>query len=401
MSRTVKIALLFAIVLLALLLVPGISNAATINVPEDNANLFEAVKGANDGDVINITENVELSQVMEIYKDITINGNGNMVTAAEGMLGGESSPSNNFSMVTVMPGAEVILTDLGLENSPKYGVQVYDGGRVTLDGVTVKSCAYGGVLVNAGTIEIRDLALEANGAGNANGVEISKGKSIEGSTNVPNVIMNGTLTATNQTGVVRIADDANDATTEVRFENTENTVNKILIDDKTLVVTDENNDILYTSEIKNDVQTSGDEYLEDFNVTLYFAETDETVVFTVSEGTALTVAEVEAKIDLAKLGLADYEVDGLYADEKFETEFDFSAVISEDTSIYVKLAKVADVPEEPTDKPGTDDPTQGGNNTEEEIENPQTGDNLFVYIATGVVAIVALGVVLKIKKFNK
>lgn len=401
MSRTVKIALLFAIVLLALLLVPGISNAATINVPEDNANLFEAVKGANDGDVINITENVELSQVMEIYKDITINGNGNMVTAAEGMLGGESSPSNNFSMVTVMPGAEVILTDLGLENSPKYGVQVYDGGRVTLDGVTVKSCAYGGVLVNAGTIEIKDLALEANGAGNANGVEISKGKSIEGSTNVPNVIMNGTLTATNQTGVVRIADDANDATTEVRFENTENTVNKILIDDKTLVVTDENNDILYTSEIKNDVQTSGDEYLEDFNVTLYFAETDETVVFTVSEGTALTAAEVEAKIDLAKLGLADYEVDGLYADEKFETEFDFSAVISEDTSIYVKLAKVADVPEEPTDKPGTDDPTQGGNNTEEEIENPQTGDNLFVYIATGVVAIVALGVVLKIKKFNK
>ena len=213
--------------------------------------------------------------------------------------------------------------------------------------------------------------------------------------------MNGTLTATNQTGVVRIADDANDATTEVRFENTENTVNKILIDDKTLVVTDENNDILYTSEIKNDVQTSGDEYLEDFNVTLYFAETDETVVFTVSEGTALTAAEVEAKIDLAKLGLADYEVDGLYADEKFETEFDFSAVISEDTSIYVKLAKVADVPGEPTDKPGTDDPTQGGNNTEEEIENPQTGDNLFVYIATGVVAIVALGVVLKIKKFNK
>lgn len=401
MSRTVKIALLFAIVLLALLLVPGISNAATINVPEDNANLFEAVKGANDGDVINITENVELSQVMEIYKDITINGNGNMVTAAEGMLGGESSPSNNFSMVTVMPGAEVILTDLGLENSPKYGVQVYDGGRVTLDGVTVKSCAYGGVLVNAGTIEIKDLALEANGADNANGVEISKGKSIEGSTNVPNVIMNGTLTATNQTGVVRIADDANDATTEVRFENTENTVNKILIDDKTLVVTDENNDILYTSEIKNDVQTSGDEYLEDFNVTLYFAETDETVVFTVSEGTALTAAEVEAKIDLAKLGLADYEVDGLYADEKFETEFDFSAVISEDTSIYVKLAKVADVPGEPTDKPGTDDPTQGGNNTEEEIENPQTGDNLFVYIATGVVAIVALGVVLKIKKFNK
>ena len=401
MSRTVKIALLFAIVLLALLLVPGISNAATINVPEDNANLFEAVKGANDGDVINITENVELSQVMEIYKDITINGNGNIVTAAKGMLGGESSPSNNFSMVTVMPGADVTLTDLGLENSPKYGVQVYDGGRVTLDGVTVKSCAYGGVLVNAGTIEIKDLALEANGADNANGVEISKGKSIEGSTNVPNVIMNGTLTATYQTGVVRIADVANDATTEVRFENTENTVNKILIDDKTLVVTDENNDILYTSEIKNDVQTSGDEYLEDFNVTLYFAETDETVVFTVSEGTALTVAEVEAKIDLAKLGLADYEVDGLYADEKFETEFDFSAVISEDTSIYVKLAKVADVSGEPTDKPGTDDPTQGGNNTEEEIENPQTGDNLFVYIATGVVAIVALGVVLKIKKFNK
>ena len=66
----------------------------------------------------------------------------------------------------------------------------------------------------------------------------------------------------------------------------------------------------------------------------------------------------------------------------------------------MKLAKVAEEPENPTDKPSTEEPVQGGNNSEEEIENPQTGDNLFAYIVTGVIAIVALGVVLKIKKFN-
>ncbi len=400
MNRTFKIALLFAIVLLALLLVPEISNAATINVPDDNDNLFEAVKGASDGDEIVLTDNVELTQVMEIYKDITIKGNGNTITAAEGMLGGESSPSSNFSMVTAMPGADVVLENVVLEKSPKYGVQVFNGGRVTLDGVTVKNCAFGGILVNAGTIEIVDLALEANGADNANGIEISKGKSIADSENVPSVIMNGTLTATNQTNVVRIADDANDATTEVAFENTDNTTNKILLNDKTLVVTDENNNILYTSEIKEGVQTSGDNYVANYIVTLYFNETDEIITFKVSEGTILTATEIENKIDLLEMGLKGYKIDGLYADEKFEEEFNFEQAISNNTAIYVKLAKVAEKPENPTDKPSTEEPVQGGNNSEEEIENPQTGDNLFAYIVTGVIAIVALGVVLKIKKFN-
>lgn len=400
MNRTFKIALLFAIVLLVLLLVPEISNAATINVPDDNDNLFEAVKGASDGDEIVLTDNVELTQVMEIYKDITIKGNGNTITAAEGMLGGESSPSSNFSMVTAMPGADVVLENVVLEKSPKYGVQVFNGGRVTLDGVTVKNCAFGGILVNAGTIEIVDLALEANGADNANGIEISKGKSIADSENVPSVIMNGTLTATNQTNVVRIADDANDATTEVAFENTDNTTNKILLNDKTLVVTDENNNILYTSEIKEGVQTSGDNYVANYIVTLYFNETDEIITFKVSEGTILTATEIENKIDLLEIGLKGYKIDGLYADEKFEEEFNFEQAISNNTAIYVKLAKVAEEPENPTDKPSTEESVQGGNNSEEEIENPQTGDNLFAYIVTGVIAIVALGVVLKIKKFN-
>ena len=337
---------------------------------------------------------------MEIYKDITIKGNGNTITAAEGMLGGESSPSSNFSMVTAMPGADVVLENVVLEKSPKYGVQVFNGGRVTLDGVTVKNCAFGGILVNAGTIEIVDLALEANGADNANGIEISKGKSIADSENVPSVIMNGTLTATNQTNVVRIADDANDATTEVAFENTDNTTNKILLNDKTLVVTDENNNILYTSEIKEGVQTSGDNYVANYIVTLYFNETDEIITFKVSEGTILTATEIENKIDLLEMGLKGYKIDGLYADEKFEEEFNFEQAISNNTAIYVKLAKVAEEPENPTDKPSTEEPVQGGNNSEEEIENPQTGDNLFAYIVTGVIAIVALGVVLKIKKFN-
>lgn len=396
MNKTLKMLLLIVIVMATLALIPCISNAAEIKVPEEKS-LFDAVNQAKDGDVINITENVELTQAMVIYNDISINGNGNVVTAAEGMIAGEGK---NLSMITAMPGANVTLSGITLENSPKYGVQVYDGGRAQLDGVKVANCKFGGILVNAGTIEINNLTLEANGANKDNGIEISKGKSIESSENIPSILMNGEIEAIDQANVVYLAVDENDATTEVIIENSEYTTQKMSIDGNRIVVSDYKGEILYSSNEKEGVTLSGDEYKVSYKVTLNIEGQESSVDFYVEDGTVLTADAIYAEIPFDKLGIADRTVSGYYTDAKYTTELDLTKAISADTEIFVKLSDNAEEPGNTTEKPSTEDPAKDGNNTEEEIENPQTGDNLFVYIVAGVIAIVGLGAVIKAKKSN-
>ena len=411
MRRTVKIALFSTVALAALLLVPGTSKAADIEVATGD-DLVAAVNSAATNDSITLTASVEIKSPIEVSgKTITINGAGYTIGAAEEL---SSVAGSNKSIVTASgEGANVYLTGVTLENSPKYGVQAYDGGYVQLDGVTIRNCAYGAVLVNAGTIEINQLSLESNGANDDNGIEISKSKSIV-SDNQPTIIMgsNSNITANNQTNVVRIAEDENDATTEVVIENSEYASQKMSVKDGKIVVADHTGTILYESNAKEGVELSGDEYKVSYKVTLN-VNVDGTVGTTtiyVEEGTVLTSDFINAEIPFEKYGISRDSVTGYYTDAKFTNELDLTKGITADTDVYVKLTSDTETPsEEPgtstedpdAEKPNTEEPAQGGDNTEEEIENPKTGDNLFVYIATGVVAIVALGVVLKIKKFNK
>lgn len=392
MNKTAKVLLFIAIIALSLMLVPSICNAtdATAGTSEE---LVNAINNAQTGDTITLTDNITLETPITISgKDITINGDSYKITGTGDK---QTDPgTGNKSLFTVMTNSKVIFTNIILANSPKYGVQSYDGGYVILDNVTITNCSYGGVLVNAGTVEIVDLTLEANGKNNDNGIEISKGKSVT-SENVPSLLMNGTISATNQENVIYLASDPNDATTEIVIENTENTTNKLLLDGNKIVVTDSNNNVVYESNEKDGVAMEGDKLPSTYTVTLNIEGLEETVEFTVKEGTVLTSDDVEAKIDFNKLGLADRTISGYYTDKEYTTEFDFAKAINADTEIFVKLSEKAEEPgEEPTNE--VENTVVPGDS--EEIENPKTGDNLFVYVATALVAVVALGAIIKIRR---
>ena len=390
MNKTVKVLLFIAIIAISLILIPSISKATDQTVGTFDE-LVNAINNAQENDTITLTANIDVTAPITISgKTITINGAGFSINGTDEL--GQVEGANK-SLITTMAGSNVTLTNVKLQNSPKYGIQSYDGGYVILDGVAISECSYGGVLVNAGTVEIVDLTLESNGANNDNGIEISKGKSVT-SENVPNLLMNGTISATNQENVIYLASDPNDNTTEIVIKNTENTTNKLLLDGNKIVVTDSDNNVIYESNEKDGVAMEGDKLPTTYTVTLNIEGLEEAVKFTVNEGTVLTSDDVEAKIDFNKLGLADRTITGYYTDKEYTAEFDFEKAINADTEIFVKLSEEV---EEPTEEPTNEVENTVVPGDTEEIENPKTGDNLFVYVATALVAVVALGAIIKIR----
>ena len=391
MNKTAKIILFIAIIAISLILIPSISKA-TDATAANAEELINAINSAKTGDTITLTDNITLEKTISISgKDITINGDSYKITGT-GDKQIDPGPGDK-SLFTVLANAKVNFTNITLANSPKYGVQSYDGGYVILNNVKIENCSYGGVLVNAGTVEIIDLSLEANGKNNDNGIEISKGKSVT-SANVPSILMNGTISATNQENVIYLASDENDNTTEIVIENTDNTTNKLLLDGNKIVVTDSDNNVIYESNEKDGVAMEGDKLPTTYTVTLNIEGLKETVEFTVKEGTVLTSDDVEAKIDFNKLGLADRTITGYYTDKEYTAEFDFDKAINADTEIFVKLSEEA---EEPTEEPTNEVENTVVSGDTEEKKKKKTGDNLFVYVATALVAVVALGAIIKIR----
>lgn len=234
--------LFIKIVLLVLLAVciiniPNISNATEKTV-NDESSLTSAIADASTGDVIKLSNDITITNPIEVAgKEITIDGNNHSIIA------GYSGTSGNKTILSaVSTGSVIKLKNITLKNSPKYGVQAYDGGKVILNQVTLTNNAYGGVLINGGTVEVISLSL----VGNKTGIEISKSKAIT-SNNEPILIMNGKLTSDTPNNVIYLANDANDNTMKFIIENTDNTENKILASGNKVVVTDKNNNILFTS----------------------------------------------------------------------------------------------------------------------------------------------------------
>lgn len=253
-----KLFLLFLLSLFALIIVPFCSNAADTSVSDETA-LVNAIKEADSNDTISLSTNIVLKAPIDIAdKNITINGNGHTISANadEWQKSGENS-----TLLTAGKGTKLTLKDLILSNSVKYGVQAYNGGYVVLNNVEIKDCAYGGVLANAGTVEVISLHLGHNGRkGTNNGIEIARGTSlVDGETN-PVLIMNGSLSSTEKNNVVYI--DTEDPIGEFEIVNRENSTNKIYVNDNQLVVTDKNNKIIYLGNDIGNVPFEGEEYKE-------------------------------------------------------------------------------------------------------------------------------------------
>lgn len=328
-----KLVLSLIVLLAVLVFIPSFCKATTTSVNNEQ-DLKSAIQNAQAGDVISLSTDISLTSPIEITdKNFTINGAGHTI------LKNASTWSNsgpNGSLITVGTGAKVTLRDLQLKNSAKYGVQAYNGGYVILDNVTISNCDFGGVLANAGTVEVKDLTLGKNGTGANNGIEIAQGESLEETQNVPKLVMNGKLTSSEKENVVYLAENDNLKSFEV--ENTDSTEYKVLASGNKVVITDENNVILYSSNEKDDLSIEGEDFAP--NVTVTINVNDKTVTMSVISGTKITEKEVKAKIDLAKLGIKNYTLDGFYTDKKYTTKFDFSKTITEDTVIYAKLKEL-------------------------------------------------------------
>lgn len=257
MRNSIKITLFLIFLLSSLILIPNLSNATSASV-DSEAQLLEALKNIENGETITLTNNISLTRPVEITntKSFTINGDGHTISRE---VSSWQPVGANGTLISVGANTTVTLSNMTLENSQKYGVQAYNGGYVILDEVKIQNCGYGGVLANAGTVEVRALYLGHNGREDSNnGIEIAKSETISESENNPKIVMNGTLNTDQTVNVVYV--DIDDPIATFTVENTDNTVNKVFLNGNQLVVTDQNNIILYTSNSIEGVDVAGEGY---------------------------------------------------------------------------------------------------------------------------------------------
>ncbi len=259
MKNVKKIILFFVVLFIAMAFNTGFVRADNTSVGTEDT-LREAIKDATDGSVISLSTDIALTSPIEITeKNITINGNGHTISKVDENW---SPNGNNGSLITAgLQGTTVNLVNLKLTGAQKYGAQSYNGAHLTLDGVTIANCGYGAVLINAGTVEVKNLTLNKNGTPDNNGLEFAKGSSITTGDNIPTLVMNGTLNSTEKENVVYLA--INDQLSGFDLQNTETSVNKIFVNDNRVVVTDAENNIMFTSnEFSDEMNFDAPEYEE-------------------------------------------------------------------------------------------------------------------------------------------
>ncbi len=327
-----KITLTLIVLLMALILAPNTSKAAKSTYEVDNGTEFaEKVEAAETGDTIVLSEDIEIDAPVEISdKDITIEGNNFSITKSASW----STSSANGTLITAGKGAKVILQNITLTGSQKYGAQAYNGGHLVLNNVTAENNAYGGVMANGGTIEIIKLTLGKNRPEGNNGIEIARGSGID-EENIPVLIMNGELISEETEGVITIATNNQDSLHEFKVENGENAVDKIFIDEGKVIVTDSQNRVLFTSNEGVGVEAEGETFVENAIATVYLK--DKKVLVSVERGTTLSKERLMSEINLEELGLTNYNLTGFYSDANYETVFDFEKVITDDIDIFAKL----------------------------------------------------------------
>ena len=377
MKNTVKIMLFLTLIMLAVLCMPIVSNAASTETATDEESLITAINNVDDGGTVEIQNNITVTKPIVIQKELTIDGNGYTVAGSTDW----TSTSGNQRMFTAkLAAGRLTLKDINLNNGPKYGVQAYDGATVVLNNVSIVGFRYGGVLVNGGNVEVIDLHLGFNGTDTNNGIEIDKGAS---ATNNPTLTMNGTLTSDVNENVVRPATNGN--LTEFTVTNTENTTNKVVVAGDKVVLTDENNNVISENAIPESATANTDE--PKVVVTLISGETSNKI--TVDKGATVTEEMLKSHIEVPE----GYEIDGFFTDESYTNAFDFNTKLDNDTTIYARTAEIKT--EEPTE------PETPEVNEEEKDDVPKTGVESYLGLAILTIIASTAGIVYMKKKESK
>lgn len=360
MKNTIKIVLFLTLIMLALLCIPVVSNAATTESATDEESLITAIQNVDDGGTVEIQNNITVTKPIVIQKTLTIDGNGYTVAGSSEW----TSTSGNQTMFTAQLAAgKLTLKDINLNNGPKYGVQSYDGASVILNNVSIVGFRYGGVLVNGGNVEVIKLHLGFNGADANNGIEIDKGAH---ATNNPTLTMNGTLTSDVNENVVRPA--TNGYLTDFTITNTENTTNKVVIAGDKVVLTDKNNNVISENAIPETATPNTDD--SKIVVTLIRGETSNKII--VDKGATVTEELLKNHIEVPE----GYEIDGFFTDEDYTNVFDFNTKLDNDTIIYARTAEIKI--EEPTEPETPEIPEV---DEEEKDDVPKTGVESYLGIA--------------------
>ena len=375
MKNTIKIMLFITFILLALLCIPSISNAASTENATDESTLRSAIENVDDGGTVEIQNNITVTGPIVLQKELTIDGNGYTIAGSTEW----TSTSGNQTMFTAQFAAgKLTLKDIDLNNGPKYGVQAYDGGTIILNNVSITGFRYGGVLVNGGNVEVIDLHLGYNGTGTNNGIEIDKGAA---ATNNPTLTMNGTLTSDETENVVRPAENGH--LTDFTITNTESTTNKVVIAGDKVVLTDENNNVISESFIPENVTPNEDAKM----LVISLVKGGETTKVVVAEGTIITEEMLKSHITVVE----GYEIEGYYTNETYTDKFDFTNPINSDITIYVRIAEIPQ--EEPEQQPEEKPEEQAP----EKDDVPKTGVENYLGIAV-LAMVVSLGSIFLIKK---
>ena len=354
MKNTIKIMLFLTLIMLALLCIPVVSNAASTETATDEESLITAIQNVDDGGTVEIQNNITVTKPIVIQKTITIDGNGYTVAGSTDW----TSTSGNQTMFTAQFAAgKLTLKDIDLNNGPKYGVQAYDGGTVILNNVSIVGFRYGGVLVNGGNVEVIDLHLGFNGTDTNNGIEIDKGAA---ATNNPTLTMNGTLTSDVNENVVRPATNGN--LTDFTITNTESTTNKVVIAGDKVVFTDENNNVISETAIPESANPSTND--PKVVVTLIRGETSNKII--VDKGATVTEDLLKSHIEVPD----GYEIDGFFTDESYTNAFDFNTKLDDDITIYARTAEIK-----------TEEPETPEANEEEKDGVPKTAVQSYLRIA--------------------
>lgn len=354
MKNTIKIMLFLTLIMLALLCIPVVSNAASTETATDEESLITAIQNVDDGGTVEIQNNITVTKPIVIQKTLTIDGNGYTVAGSTDW----TSTSGNQTMFTAQFAAgKLTLKDINLNNGPKYGVQAYDGGTVILNNVSIVGFRYGGVLVNGGNVEVIDLHLGFNGTDTNNGIEIDKGAA---ATNNPTLTMNGTLTSDVNENVVRPATNGN--LTDFTITNTESTTNKVVIAGDKVVFTDENNNVISETAIPESANPSTND--PKVVVTLIRGETSNKII--VDKGATVTEDLLKSHIEVPD----GYEIDGFFTDESYTNAFDFNTKLDDDITIYARTAEIK-----------TEEPETPEVNEEEKDDVPKTGVQSYLGIA--------------------
>ena len=214
-----KLKIFLGLFVCAFMVVPfmGVNAETTVNTYDE---LVAALK--NGGEIV-LGQSIDVTGPLSTDKDVTLNGNGNTLKAVY------TGTSGNQTIITSTAGT-LTLQYVSFTNSPKYGVQAYNGGNVVLDCVTISNHTdkFGAVNINGGTVTIKDLTMTDN----LYGIEFAAGLNVTGTSAL---IMDGVIKG-NQKDVLYVDVDQITADKTISVENTENSTQKSSLKDNTIVL---------------------------------------------------------------------------------------------------------------------------------------------------------------------